>query len=149
MTELPIRFQTEMRVRYDEADPMGFVHHANYFRYFEFCRTELLRTTGTTYREVEATGCFVVVVRADVKFRSPARYDDLLTICLSIPRIGRAKVEHCYEIRRGDELICEANLTLAVLDGEGRVQNIPTWMQAGPHEPISLPSTDEGRSFSA
>ena len=92
MTNLPIRFETQIRVRYDEADPMGFVHHANYFRYYEYCRTELLRATGGSYREVEAAGFFVVVVRAEVKYRLPARYDDVLTVSLNIPKIGRAKI---------------------------------------------------------
>lgn len=138
MSPLPIRFEIQVRVRYDEADPMGFVHHAQYFRYFEYCRTELLRTSGTTYKDVEDSGVHVVVVNAQVKYRNPARYDDLLTIGITIPKIRRASVEHVYEIRHDDRLICEANLTLAVIDRTGQVQPIPDWMHAGPGEKISL-----------
>lgn len=127
------QFDMEVRVRYDEADPMGFVHHANYFRYFELCRTEMLRAGGGSYKEVEDSGEFVVVVRAEVKYRSPARYDDLLNVHLEIPKFGRAKVEHHYTITRRenpDEVLTEAHLTLAVIDGNGNVRPIPDWMMS-------------------
>lgn len=127
--DLP-QFDMQIRVRYDEADPMGFVHHANYFRYFEICRTEMLRSRGGNYRDVESSGTFVVVVRAEVKYKSPAKYDDLLNVHLEIARIGRAKVDHAYSIQRDAETITEAKLTLAVLDANGNVQPIPEWMQA-------------------
>lgn len=123
------QFDYQLRVRYDEADPMGFVHHANYFRYFELCRTEMLRAAGGCYREVEERGQFVVVVRAEVKYRNPARYDDLLNVHLTIPRIGRAKVDHHYLVTRAGTVLAEAWLTLAVVDREGSVQPIPNWMR--------------------
>lgn len=145
MTSDPIRYATEIRVRYDEADPMGFVHHANYFRYFEYCRTELLRTSGTSYKEVEASGTHVVVVRANIKYRNPARYDDLLTVTITIPRIKRASIDHEYQIHRGGDLVCEAGLTLAVLDRSGQVQPIPDWMESPPGRPIRLKSRDDTR----
>lgn len=122
-------FAMQVRVRYDEADPMGFVHHANYFRYFELCRTEMLRASGGSYRDVEASGEFVVVVRADVRYRIPAKYDDVLEVHLEITRFGRAKVEHEYTIRRDGMVLTQAMLTLAVIDAEGNVRPIPDWMQ--------------------
>ena len=130
------RFETEIRVRYDEADPMGLVHHANYLRYFEHCRIEMLRATGGSYRQVEETGEFVVVVRADVRYRGSAKYDDVLNVQLEIAKIGRAKVEHHYTITRDSELITEAVLTLAVIDKNGNVLPIPDWMQhsVNPHD---------------
>lgn len=125
----PPRFETKIRVRYDEADPMGFVHHANYLRYFELCRVEMLRAAGGSYREVEQAGEFVVVVRADVKYRNSARYDDVLNVQLEIAKIGRAKVEHHYTIEREGQVITEAALTLAVINAEGNVLPIPDWMR--------------------
>lgn len=122
-------FETQLRVRYDEADPMGFVHHANYFRYFEICRVEKLRSAGGSYKAVEASGQFVVVVRAEVKFREPARYDDLLTIHLRVGDIGRAKVEHVYWVTREGKKITDAKLTLAVLGRDGSVIRVPDWMR--------------------
>ncbi len=120
-------FETQIRVRYDEADPMGFVHHANYLRYFEYCRTEALRAGGGSYREVEEAGVMIVVVRADVRYRRPARYDDLLTIRLELGKVSRAKIQHKYELSCGGELLNEADLTLAAINSEGKVQPIPEW----------------------
>lgn len=122
-------FETQIRVRYDEADPMGFVHHANYFRYFELCRTEALRASGGSYKEVEANGQFVVVVKAAIRYRLPARYDDLLTIHLEITKAGNAKIEHTYHALRGSEILNEAVITLALIDSKGQVQPIPDWMK--------------------
>ena len=120
-------FETDIRVRYDEADPMGFVHHANYLRYFEICRTEALRAAGGNYREIEESGLMVVVVRAQLRYRQPARYDDVLTIRLRLGNFTRAKIEHHYEVYRKDELLNQAELTLAAIDAAGKVQPVPDW----------------------
>lgn len=121
-------FKTQIRVRYDEVDPMGFVHHANYFRYFEYCRTEALRAIGGSYKQVEESGLFVVVVRADIRYRNPAKYDDLLTIHLELSNVGRAKIEHTYQVMRDGEVLNESVMTLAMIDRTGSVQPIPEWM---------------------
>ena len=63
--------EIELRVRYQETDPMGFLHHANYFTYFEIGRTELLRAAGGNYRQMEADGLLVVVVKAECTFPPP------------------------------------------------------------------------------
>ena len=120
-------FEIEIRVRYDEADPMGFVHHANYLRYFEICRTEALRATGGNYREVEESGLMVVVVRAQLRYRMPARYDDVLRIRLQLGEPNRAKIQHHYEVYRDDDLLTQADLTLAAINSDGKVQPIPDW----------------------
>ena len=117
--------QIELRVRYDETDPMGFVHHANYLRYFEIGRTELLRAGGGNYRQMESDGHLVVVVRVDCRYRQPARYDDLIAVHTRIARVTAAKIIHAYQIRRGAELLVEADVTLAVIDRQGRLQRVP------------------------
>ena len=70
----------EVRVRYCECDPMGVVHHANYAVWFEMGRTEMLRSQGGNYRDLEAAGRFLVVVDLSTRFKKPARYDDELTL---------------------------------------------------------------------
>lgn len=117
--------QIELRVRYDETDPMGFVHHANYLRYFEIGRTELLRAGGGNYRQMEIAGHLVVVVRIDCRYRQPARYDDLITVHTRVARVTAAKIIHHYQIRRDTELLVEADVTLAVIDRQGRLQRVP------------------------
>ncbi|TWU37569.1 Acyl-CoA thioester hydrolase YbgC [Novipirellula aureliae] len=121
-----MREQTiELRVRYDEADPMGFVHHSNYLRYFEIGRTELLRSAGGCYRDMEAAGQLVVVVRVDCRYRKPAMYDDLIQVTTRIDKVTAAKIIHHYKITRGTDSIVDAIVTLAVVDRSGRLQRVP------------------------
>jgi acyl-CoA thioester hydrolase len=121
--------EMELRVRYDETDPMGFVHHANYLNYFEIGRTELLRASGGNYRQMEEEGMLVVVCRVDCRYYRPARYDDVLTIRTVVDRIGPAKIEHSYSISRDGEPLVAARVTLAVVDRQGNVQRVPSWLQ--------------------
>jgi acyl-CoA thioester hydrolase len=118
-------FSIEIRVRYNECDPMGFVHHSNYLTYMEMGRTELLRASGGRYREMEEAGQFVVVVRSDVRYRKPARYDDLLVVTTEVTKITAAKIVHHYTIRRDETIIVDADITLAVIDRDGRLQRVP------------------------
>lgn len=115
----------DIRVRYSETDAMGYLHHANYFIYFEMGRTELLRAAGGNYRDMEEQGQFMVVVSLECKYRLPARYDDLLTLKTRIAKASPAKLEHEYKLYRGDTLLTEAKSLLACVDREGRVQRIP------------------------
>src|SRR3954463_5514716 len=87
-----------IRVRYAETDRMGYLHHANYFVYFEMGRTELLRASGGNYREMEERGAFIVVAKIACKFIRPARYDDELTLRTTITKASMAKILHKYEI---------------------------------------------------
>ena len=115
---------TEIRVRYAETDAMGVLHHAGYLIYFEIGRTEGLREDGGSYADVEKSGRFLVVVEAQVKYRSPARYDDLLTLVTTVDRVTPAKLEHTYELRRGETLIATGRTVLACLDAGGKVHRV-------------------------
>ena len=115
----------EIRVRYSETDAMGFLHHANYLSYFEIGRTELFRAQGGNYRRMEELGLFFVVAKVQVRYRRPARYDDLLTLHTKISRTTTVRLEHQYHLFRGPELLAEAESTLACVDGQGSVQMIP------------------------
>ena len=121
--------EIELRVRYQETDPMGFLHHAYYFTYFELGRTELLRASGGNYRKMEEQDMRVVVVRAECRFHRPARYDDILRLRTTIVRVTPAKIEHEYRLFRQEELLAVGNVTLAVIDREGKVQRVPEELQ--------------------
>ena len=73
-----------IRVRYAETDRMGLMHHANYLVYFEQGRTELLRSLGLSYKDLEDRGYFLVIARVEIKYKSPAHYDDLLEPWLKV-----------------------------------------------------------------
>ncbi len=119
----------EIRVRYQETDAMGVLHHANYLTYFEQGRVELLRACGFSYREMEATGMLMVVVKVECRYHRPARYDDLLRLRTKVTRVTAAKVEHAYELMRDQELLAQGASVLACVDRQGVVQRIPDWMR--------------------
>lgn len=114
-----------IRVRYCETDAMGFLHHSHYISFFESGRTELLRAQGGNYRKMEELGLFFVVADVAVKYRQPARYDDLLTLRTIIEQMGPVKLKHRYEMTRDGVLIAEGTSTLACLNRDGAVQRIP------------------------
>jgi acyl-CoA thioester hydrolase len=119
----------EIRVRYQETDAMGVLHHANYFTYFEMGRTELLRFHGKSYRDLEAEGTLMVIVKIGCSYKRPARYDDVLRLRTRTERVTAAKIEHTYELWRGEELLAEGHSTLACVDRAGRVQRTPEWLR--------------------
>ena len=101
--------EVEIRVRYQETDGQGRLHHANYLTYFELGRTELLRAAGFTYRDVERQGVFLVVAEMTCRYYLPARYDDLLRLRTTTVRAKGARVEHEYKVFRGDDAKDKAN----------------------------------------
>lgn len=119
----------ETRVRYPECDPMGYVHHSVYPVWFEMARTELLRQTGPPYAELEREGLLVVVVKLDVRFHSPARYDDLVEVTATLRRSSGARIEHDYELRRDGVRLVTGSTTLACTDRNGRVLPVPEALQ--------------------
>ena len=120
--------ETQIRVRYEDADPMGFLHHAKYLSYFEIGRLELFRASGGDYRQMEEEGLFVVVVKAECQYRRPARYDDLVTVRTVLEKITPAKITHSYELLRGSESLARGSVTLAVVNQAGEAQAVPEWV---------------------
>ena len=122
-----------IRVRYHECDPMGVAHHAVYPVWLEMGRTELLRQSfeqvanhhSLTYRQLEDQGIFLAVVSLSIKYKKPARYDDLLTLKTTLTTAGHVKIEHEYELSRDGLLLATGQSTLACLDREGRPRELP------------------------
>ncbi|MCL2330864.1 MAG: acyl-CoA thioesterase [Phycisphaerae bacterium] len=115
----------DIRVRYAECDPMGYLHHSKYFEYFEMGRTELLRASGARYRDLETRGILFVVTRVECRFRRPAQYDDALQLQVKITRQTRARIDHEYKLFRDGLLLCEASTILACVNREGQPIPIP------------------------
>jgi acyl-CoA thioester hydrolase len=121
--------EVSIRVRYAETDRMGLLHHANYLVYFEQGRTELLRSRGLTYKELEDQGFLLVLTKVEVRYRSPARYDDLLTLKTSVVRTTAVRIDHRYELFRDGTLLAEGSSTLACVDRDGRLQELPAFLR--------------------
>ncbi len=121
--------EIEIRVRYAETDRMGLLHHANHLVYFEQGRTELLRSQGFAYRDIEDQGFYLVLTRVQVRYRRPAYYDDLLTLRTTVVRTTLVKIEHKYELMRGGELLSEGETTLGCVGRDGKVTPLPESLQ--------------------
>jgi len=115
----------KFRVRYFECDPMGYLHHANYWVYFEQIRTELLRRHGFRYRDLEARGTFFVVHKLACTFRRPVRYDDQITVDCQTERITHTRIDHSYRITRDGKLLTEAATTLVCVGPDGQPIAMP------------------------
>jgi len=114
-----------IRVRYAETDRMGLLHHSNYLVYFEQGRTELLRQQGLAYKDLEDQGYLLVLTKVQVRYRRPARYDDVLTLRTIVARTSMVKIEHRYEMLRDGEILADGETTLGCIDREGKPQMLP------------------------
>lgn len=117
--------EIEFRVRYQETDAQGRVHHANYLKYFEMGRVELLRAAGFSYKELEARGIMLVVAEIRCRFLRGAEYDDLLRLATRTARVTAVRIEHEYSVFRGAELLAEGGGTIACIDRDGRPRRLP------------------------
>jgi acyl-CoA thioester hydrolase len=123
--------EVQIRVRYAETDRMGLLHHANYLVYFEQGRTELLRSLGYTYKDLEDKGFLLVLTKLEVRYKSPAYYDDLLTLKTSVLKTTAVRIDHRYEVWRDKTLVAEGTSTLACVDRQGQVQRLPDFLMDG------------------
>ena len=94
-----------IRIPYADTDKMGVVYHANYLKYFEMGRTELMRQIGFTYDEMEKQGLYFPVVNAQCNYHAPAHYDDLITVETTISEIKNVTVTFSYKIKYQDKVL--------------------------------------------
>jgi acyl-CoA thioester hydrolase len=120
--------EIEIRVRYYETDAQGYVHHANYFQYFELARVEQLAALGYDYAQLERDGVILVINKIACKYHRPCRFGDTLRLQIRTVRARAARIDHEYKLLRGQELLAEAESTLACIDRDGRVQRLPDFL---------------------
>ncbi|GAB4201742.1 MAG: thioesterase family protein [Sandaracinaceae bacterium] len=116
-----------VRVLYGDTDKAQVVHHARYLDYLEAGGLEFLRHHGLNYRELESrTGLGMPVVEARLRYRAPARFDDLLDVETWVAACSRAKVVFESRILRGDEVLTEASITVTCVDmAAERIVSVP------------------------
>jgi acyl-CoA thioester hydrolase len=118
---------SRLRVRYAETDKMGVVYYANYFIWFEVGRTDLLRTLGWTYREMEEAGVSLPVIEAQCQYHRPAKYDDELEVRAEGRMLSPVRMEFTYEVvRQADMTVAASGRTVhAALDRAGKPCRLP------------------------
>ncbi len=116
----PIVHTSSVRVRYAETDKMGVVYNGNYLAYFELGRTELLRSIGLPYAELECAGYMLPVLEAKVRYNLPAYYDDLLDIETTFRQDAAATIQMNYRLLRAGIAIAEGYTLHAFISSETR-----------------------------
>ena len=115
-----IRTETSIRVRYVETDAMGFAHHGNYLSWFELARIEMLDSIDLSYKELETAGYYLPVLGAELKYRKPAYFDDVLTVVCYVREPPRLRIQIEYEIFREETLLATGATNHAFINKEGR-----------------------------
>jgi acyl-CoA thioester hydrolase len=110
-------FDTKIRVRYAEADRMGYVYYGNYAMYFETARTEMLRSFGFSYREWEDNGIILPVREMQIRYHAPAYYDDLLTIRTVLNEKPLVRITFHHEVfNEKGEKTCSGSVMLVFVN---------------------------------
>jgi acyl-CoA thioester hydrolase len=120
--------ETRLRVRYAETDQAGVVYHSNYLIWFEVGRVELCRDYGFNYRDMETEAdAFLPVTEARVKYRAPARYDDVIIIRTRVAQARTRAIKFAYEIIRASDggLLAEGETYHVVMNKQGRTRSFP------------------------
>jgi acyl-CoA thioester hydrolase len=116
-----------LRVNYSETDQMGVVYHANYLIWFDRARTELMRDTGLSYKELEQQGVYLAVAEVSVRYRAPARYDDLVHVRCWVRELASRRVTFGYAVERAatGELLATGQTALVSLTHQHTITRIP------------------------
>jgi acyl-CoA thioester hydrolase len=114
-----------VRVYYEDTDFSGHVYHANYLKYCERARSGYLRDIGIDQNAMFADGQAYVVRKMECEFLRPARFEDVLDVQTSLIEMSGARFELAQTIKRGDELVFSAQVTVAIIGKDGRPKRIP------------------------
>lgn len=124
-------YRTTVRVLYGDTDAGGVVYNANYLRYFELGRTEMMREWVCSYREIEEAGFILPVTECWARYKAPALYDDLLIIETEIAELSRLKCKFSYRVLRKvdhsekPKLLVKGYTVHAAVTRDGRLTRLP------------------------
>lgn len=122
--------RTTCRVIYGDTDKMGFVYHANYFRWFEMGRSEMFRYLGVPYKSIESKGFFLPLAEAHCEFNAPSQYDDVLVIETSLDPGVKAGIKFNYRIlsEDGEKVLAKGYTKHACVNRDGQVVRPPPFL---------------------
>ena len=122
-------FSTEVTVRFAETDAQGIAHNAVYLVWFEVARIDYLARFRGGYPALRAEGLEALTLEAQVRYLSPARFDDRLRIHARIGELRGARFRFDYEVRRDGEVIADGWTTHACVDARSlRPTRVPIWL---------------------
>ncbi len=116
----------EIRVYYEDTDLAGIVYYANYLKFIERGRTEMLRASGVDQMRIKAeTGVVFAVRGVEADFLKPAFMDDVLVVETKVLQVTAARIVLTQRVLRGEDALFSAQVTLAALGENGRPQRVP------------------------
>ena len=118
----------DIRVYFEDTDFSGIVYHANYLKFCERGRSDMLRLAGVHHTDLAGDGMHFVVRRMECDFRASARIDDVVCVETRLKRASGAKLVLVQAVKLADKVLFEAEVTLALVNGAGRPQRIPPEM---------------------
>jgi acyl-CoA thioester hydrolase len=119
-----------IRVYYEDTDLAGIVYYANYLRFIERARSEMVRVAGIDQVAMKAAGLVFAVRRVEADYLSPAKYDDLIEVRTAIVGLKGASFEMAQEVWREDTLLFRARVAIVVLSEQGRATRLPADLRA-------------------
>ena len=120
-----------LSVYFEDTDAYSIVYYANYLKFMERARSDFIRAVGVDQAaELKRSGSAYAVVEVDIKYRKPARLGDDLQVVSTVEQVRASSVDIHQRVMRGDELLTDARVTAAFLDGQGRPRRQPgDWVE--------------------
>ena len=120
-----------LSVYFEDTDAYGIVYYANYLKFMERARSDFIRAVGIDQAaELRASGSAYAVVEVDIRYKRPARLGDDLLVVSTVEQVRASSVDIHQRVMRGPELMTDARVTAAFLDGDGRPKRQPReWVE--------------------
>ncbi len=136
-----------LRIYFEDTDLSGLVYHANYLRYMERARSDMLRLAGIDHRgNLDAGEGVYAVADLHIAYRRPARLDDDLTVVSRVTAVGAATCAIHQRVMRGEEILTQADVTAAYLTPQGRPKRQPrSWIDI--FSSLSRASSSQGEDI--
>jgi len=117
-----IEYTHELRSRYGETDRMGYVYYGRYLEYFEVARTEMIRSYGLSYREMEESGVMLPVIHTENEYKMPILYDEKMQIKVMVFDVPSVRLQTFYEVTTedSDSIHILGEVSLCFMDAESR-----------------------------
>ena len=130
-----VAFRVAMRIYWEDTDAAGIVFYANYLKFFERARTEWLRSLGFGQEALRTgAGIAFVVSETRLRYRRPARLDDIIDVSVAVVHLGQASLEIAQEARRADELLADGTIRIGCVElGTFRPCRIPNEIRLSIH----------------
>ncbi|MCK4851849.1 MAG: acyl-CoA thioesterase [Candidatus Omnitrophica bacterium] len=120
----------ELRIRYAETDQMGVVYYSNYLVWFEIARTEFFRSKGLDYCRIEQERkIYLPVTEAYCRYRSPLKYDDVITVTVELTDAGRSRISFGYRVKKGDRTAATGYTGHVFVDEKGKPVAVPGFVR--------------------